>query len=276
MTTVASTKNLKTTRFSSLGALNRSAEIWFVVAVIGHGLFAYYIMAGYGRLAVSGDSATANEILPTGIISGDLIGNLFLIAHLSLAFVITFGGPLQILPQLRKRAMGFHRWNGRIYIITAIVISIAGLYLTYFRESPIAGILNQLGITLNAALIMICTVMTIRSARSHDVTKHRRWALRTFLMVAGVWFMRLGYGFWIFIHNGMPPGITSDLQGPFDIFLAFANSLLPLAFLELYFYAQNRGSAMTRWVVSVVIIGLAIATGIGIFMALQIFWLPRL
>lgn len=275
MTVIADKLDLTRSKLTSAKVLNITAEIWFLVAVIGHLLFAYYIMVVYGASAAHMDASKANETLPTGIMEGDLVGNIFLIAHLFLAFVIMVGGPLQLIPQLRKKFLIFHKWNGRVYVVTAFVISIAGLYLTYFRDSPIAGVLNTIGITLNAVLIIGFAILTIYTARRHDVVNHRKWALRTFLMVAGVWFMRLGYGLWIFLHNGQPPGITSDLQGWFDITLGFANSLVPLACLELYLYARDRGGAPMKWAVSGLMIILIVGTGIGIFMAAQIFWLPR-
>jgi hypothetical protein len=41
-------------------------------------------------------------------------------------------------------------------------------------------------------------------------------------------------------------GIGKAMDGPFDLFLAFANSLLPLAIAEIYLRAGARGTPMAR------------------------------
>ena len=46
-------------------------------------------------------------------VAGGLIGNLILAAHLLTAAIITVGGPLQLIPQHRSRALPLHRWMGR-------------------------------------------------------------------------------------------------------------------------------------------------------------------
>ena len=67
-----------------------------------------------------------------------------------------------------------------------------------------------------------------RHARARNVAMHRRWALRTFVLVSGVWFFRVGMMLWIFL-NGGPVGIGEKFDGPFIMFWSFANYLLPLA-----------------------------------------------
>ncbi len=76
---------------------------------------------------------------------------------------------------LKLYTLSFHRWNGRLYIGTAFVISLAGLHLTWIRASN-PTLHGSIAISLNAALIMICAALAWRHARAHDVSAHRRWA----------------------------------------------------------------------------------------------------
>ena len=162
-----------------------------------------------------------------------------------MAATITFGGTLQLVPQIRARALPFHRWNGRLYILTAFAISIAGLYLVLVRGTTTTTV-GAIAISLNGALIMICAAMAWRYARARNIDTHRRWALRTFVLVSGVWFFRVGLMLWIFLNQG-PVGIGENFDGPFIMFWSFANYLLPLAILEIYLRTQTRAGVRGRF-----------------------------
>lgn len=256
-------------------ALILSGRIWFIIAAIGHFLFALYIILHYGYHVPQGNYEEMNKTLGTGFIPGAWLSNLLLTAHVFLAFLVTFGGVLQFIPWIRARAINFHRYLGRIYLSSAFVISGGGIYLTFARNS-IGTVWNHIGVSINALLIMSFAVMAWRAARRSDISQHWPWALRTFIMMGGVWFMRLGYGFWIFIMQWQAVGMTNNLDGPFDIFLAYASSLLPLAMVELYLWALEKGSPLAKYVSAGLISVASVATAIGIGMATLIFWLPRL
>lgn len=253
-------------------ALKLSTQSWLLVAMIGQWMFVYYIITFYGGTYFAGKTEAWNEVLYNGLIEGDFMGNFFLCIHLFLAAVISFGGPLQLIPQVRKQAPGFHRWNGRIYIVTAFVISVAGLYMVFAR-GVIGGTAMAAGNTLNASLIMICAAMAYRTARARDFVAHRPWALRLFMMVSGVWFFRIGFGLWIFLNGGNAPGVSEDFTGPFIVFLAFAHSLVPLGILEAYLQLKDKVGTSGRFATATGIFVLTGLTAVGIFMASMIFWL---
>lgn len=252
--------------------LKKSTQFLFMIAVIGQLFFVLHIVSYYGSSILTGDYEHWNKLLSNGLIEGDVIGNIALMVHLFLAAIITFGGPLQFIPKVRSKYPTFHRWNGRIYILTAILISLAGLYMVFMR-GVIGGNIMVMGNTLNASLIIIFAILTWRTAVSRNFTAHKRWAIRAFLAVSGVWFFRIGFGIWIAINFGSAPGSTEDLSGPFDMFLAFAHSLVPLAILELYFYAKSN-SPKVKYAMAYFLFILSGLLAIGIFMAAMIFWMP--
>jgi hypothetical protein len=258
-------------------ALKRAAAFWFLVAVIGQWTFVVYIVSFYGGAIVRGDYARWGKFLTHGLIPGDHMGNLALAAHLSMAAVVTAGGSLQLIPQVRARAPLFHRWNGRVYLFTAFAAGISALYLLWIRNERIAGDLVQhLGVSLDAVLILFCGAMALRYALARQFSVHRRWALRLFLVVSGVWFFRVGLFFWLIVNKG-PAGFNPDtFQGPFLNFLSFADSLLPLAVLELYLRTQDRACASARIAMAAGLSVLTVAMAIGIFGVFMNIWLPNI
>ncbi len=255
-------------------ALNISAIIWFLVAVVGQWLFVYYIIVHFGGAVIKTDTESWNDSTISGHVPGDTMGNLIFAMHVFMAAVITFGGTLQLVPQLRKRALALHRWNGRIFIFTAYIMAIGGLYLVWVRGSVLSTN-GAWAITLNAVLILTFATLAIRTARARNITAHRKWALRAYLMVNGVWFFRVGFMAWIMINQG-PVGSTENLDGPFDLFWSYANFLLPLAVLELYLYTQNRAGARGKYAMAGGLFLLTLLMGLGIVAAFLFMWKPYL
>lgn len=264
----------RSTGFTASAALQASAATWFVVAAAGQWLFAIYVALQYAAV-LWGDWAPLREFMPVGAVDGDYAGNAALIAHLLFAFVITIGGTLQLMPQVRSAAPAFHRWNGRIYLLVALISAGTGLYMTWTRDG-IGTLVNDIAISIDAVLIIAFAALTLRAALRRDFAVHNRWAVRLFLVVSGVWFMRVMYGFSIMAAQGKPPGVGSNMDGPLDVAIAFGCYLLPLAIAELYFQAKRGNGALAKMVVSGVLFMAAAATAVGVFGAAMVMWLPRL
>ncbi|TNJ35691.1 DUF2306 domain-containing protein [Arenimonas terrae] len=254
--------------------LSAAAAAWFTVAALGQWLFVVYIAGFYGRSLLAGRMRDWNQVLPEGHTPGDTLGNLMVMLHILLALVVTAAGTLQLVPAIRRRWPRFHRWNGRIYLATVVAVVLAGLYMVLARDGGLR--VMQFGILLNAAVVLGCAAMALRHALARRIDRHRRWALRLFVAASGVWFFRIGLTFWLLVNQG-PVGFDPEtFTGPFLVFLSFAQTLLPLAILELYLRARDSGGPAARWTVAAL---LALATGVtatGIFAASLILWLPRL
>src|SRR5258708_6906702 len=97
--------------------LNAAAVFWFFAAVIGQWAFMYYIVAFYGPSTFTGNfqAWTKNTFLRKSYVAGDTAGNVTFAAHALLAAVIAFGGAIQLIPQIRTRAISVHRWIERVF-----------------------------------------------------------------------------------------------------------------------------------------------------------------
>lgn len=255
-------------------ALKGSATFWFLTAVAGQFIFAAYVMIHYGGSAARGDLGAWNKTLIHGLVAGDTMGNVMVALHLLLAVILTLGGPLQLVPRLRARWPRLHRWNGRIYLSAAVVIALGGLYMVWTR-GMLGGVVNAIAISINALLILVCAAMTLRHALARRLDIHRRWAVRLFLVVSGVWFFRVGLMLWVLINKG-PVGVGEQLDGPFAIALAFGQYVVPLAVFELYLYAQRRPGTAGRFAMAAGLSVLTLGMGAGIVVAALGMWLPRL
>jgi hypothetical protein len=250
----------------ALKYLNSAARLWFLLVLAGQLLFVAHIVSFYGRAALAGDLVRWNKPLTVGYVAGDGLGNAALSVHLAMAAMISFAGLLQLIPQIRARFPTFHRWNGRAYIVMAFLASGSALYLQLVRGGLPGGFVQHIGLVLNAVLIMIFALLALRYALARRFDVHRRWALRLFMVVSGVWFFRVGLFFWIIVNHG-PVGFDSDkFEGPALTVLSFLQYLLPLAVLELYLRAQRGTTGVTaRFAAASVLLVLTVAMGIGLF-----------
>lgn len=238
-------------------------------------MFVYYVAAYYiPVLAFKGLPGLGETTLPEGYVAGDLIGNLAIAFHVLVAIIIIGGGPLQLIPQIRYRFPKFHRYLGRIYMTTAVLTSIAGLYLVWSRGVP-GGMVGHVAITIDAILIMVFAAIAIRFAMLRQIDRHRRWAMRLFMVVSAVWFFRIGIMFWFMTTGGI--GINPEtFEGPFLTFLYFGQMAIPLAVLQLYFWAQDVERAGPKFFAATVVLVATGVTAVGSFAATMGMWLPRL
>lgn len=257
MTTVALSANAPPRESMAGRALSGAAQLWLLVAVIGQWVFFYYIARFYGPSTLGGDfhAWTRNTNLIKGYVAGDGAGNLMFGAHALLAGIIAFGGALQLVPYLRARASAVHRWNGRLFMVTALSVSISGLYLIWVRGSS-PTLLGACATSLNAVLIMAFVVQAWRSAVARDIAEHRRWALRAYLVANGQWFTRVGvYAVGILYR----PAIE-----PFFVVWGFGCTLVPLAVLELFLRVRDRSGSAGQWAMAGALGTLTVLTAVGV------------
>lgn len=254
--------------------LKAAATSWFAVAIVGQFMFVAYVIGFYGRTAAAGRFESWNNVMPHGYVAGDGFGNLVVILHLAFTVVVLTGGALQLIPMVRRRWPRFHRWNGRIYLFCVVVISLGGLHIIATRGA-IGRPLQTLAVGINALLILAFAWLALHHARAGRIDRHRRWALRLFLAVSGVWFFRIGLMFWIVVNQGPRWFDANTFRGPFLIFLGFAQYALPLLVLELTLRAQDHGGPRRRIAMAIALAVLTLVTAVGIIAASALLWLPR-
>ncbi len=255
--------------------LRWSGILWFAVAMIGQLAFIGFILAFYGVRTATGNIAGWNDKpLIEGHVAGDDIGNAMFAVHVLLASVLTLCGLMQLIPTLRHRLPKLHRWTGRTFMSLAVIMALSGAWLTVVRGTYLSEI-SAIAILLDGVLILAFVAIAWRHAIKRRFDLHRRWAMRTFMVVSGVWFLRVGIMGWIVV-NGGPVGMTDTMSGPADVVLNFGCFLIPLAVLELYFAAQRSGSGMFKSATALLVTIAAAFTAIGVFGTIAFMWMPYL
>lgn len=253
--------------------LKAAARFWFVVAVAGQFVFAFAVASFYGLTALRGDYHGWGKFITHGHVSGDSAGNFAVAMHIASAVVVMFAGALQLVPQVRSRFPVFHRWNGRIYMLTAVTLSIAGLYMTWIRGS-IGDDSQRVGSTFNAIAIWLCAGMALRHAIARDFRTHRRWALRLFLVASAAYFYRIAFFLTLLIFKGPVGFDPTTFTGPFPTIMSFAQFLFPLAVLEIYLRAQDNAGALRRLATASLLFVVTLGMAGGIFAVTMAVWVP--
>lgn len=248
---------------SAEGALRAAAGLWFTVAFAGQMMFASSTALFYSMTALRGDLAVWNKHLAHGYAAGDPIGNAALIIHLVSAVWIILSGAIQFAPAIRRHAPVFHRWNGRVYIFTAFMIALAGLYMLMSRGTGTTA-LQEFGTGVLGVLVLLCAAMALRTALKRDFTAHRRWAWRLYLLVSAALFIRAGIVLAAMIAAGTGAFDLTALKGWVLTVMTFGQFIIPLAVLELYFWTQRRGGRAAKLAMAAGLVALSLTTGAGV------------
>jgi len=261
-------------RLSAPRVLSAGASAWFLTAAIGQLAFVAFIALFFGGAMFDGDLSGLNrKPHVTGYVAGDVAGNVQFLGHALLGGLITFAGMLQLVPALRRRWPALHRWNGRLFLGISILVTVSGLLLVWVRGSRL-GIGSDLSITANAVLILAFAVLAWRSAMRRDLATHRRHAVRAWLLVNGVWFLRVGI--MLAALTLAPLGVKIDYEGAVFVGVSVASWALPLAMAQLYFHAERSGSPGLQFFVGGLLLVCALLTLAGSAAAMAFMWWPVL
>lgn len=104
----------------------------------------------------------------------------------ALLFVLV---PLQFSKRIRSRYRAFHRWSGRLLVVTALITGLGGLYFGVLY--PSVGPLERLIIGVIGTWFMASTIVAYTSIRRGQTATHREWMLRAVGSALGVSTVRL-------------------------------------------------------------------------------------
>lgn len=213
-------------------AIGLASTVW-----ISAGIFGVYILIFFGGALLDGNVERWNTSLP-GLYSPETLGATAAIgAHFVAGGIILMLGPLQLIEGLRRKAPAFHRWTGRLYVLTSLTAGIGGC-LFIVLKGTIGGLPMDVGFGLYGILMVLAAVQTVRHARARRFERHRLWALRLYALAIGSWLYRMEYGFWFLLFGGA--GHTNTFDGPLDIVMAFFFYIPNLIVADVLFHTRRR------------------------------------
>jgi uncharacterized membrane protein YozB (DUF420 family) len=254
--------------------LRAAAATWFATALAGQAAFVAFIVLYFTPPLLQGDPLAMNaKPHITGWAPGDPLGNLQFVAHVFLGALVTLSGVLQLIPALRQRWPALHRWNGRIFMLAALAASFTGFYLTWVRGSQL-NLPSALSTSLNGLLILVFVALAWRAAWQGDLALHRGHALRAWVLVNGVWFLRIGI---MLAGLGLAPfGVRMGYDSAVFLGVSFASWIVPLALVQLYLAAERSKRAALPQATAVLFFALAGLTAAGAAAAVAFMWGPYL
>ena len=89
-------------------------------------------------------------------------------------------GALQFNRWLLLRHRPIHRALGTVYVISAVFVGLAGLYMSIYS---FGGPVTHLGFGALGLLLLWATVRAYAAARAREIAVHRRWMLRSYALI---------------------------------------------------------------------------------------------
>lgn len=114
----------------------------------------------------------------TGFSSGFAQHPVLTMLHITPGLLFVLLGPLQFMPKLRNRRPRLHRWTGRVFIVSGLIVGATALIMS--PQMAIGGV-NEMAATMLFALIFLfALVRAFLYIRRRNVALHREWMIRAF------------------------------------------------------------------------------------------------
>ncbi len=99
--------------------------------------------------------------------------------HILLAVISLLTGPLGILKKIRVKSIKFHRWNGRLYVLSIILNFIPGVYVSFFATG---GWPSTVGFLILNILWLGTTLLGYWHIKNKKIVPHSQWMIRSFFL----------------------------------------------------------------------------------------------
>lgn len=163
---------------------------WWVAAVLSVAIAAYSLRhAIVGEAAYVPELAASFRVRPLTVLIHTLFGPIALVL-----------GLINLLPAMRQRSRWVgHRWVGRVYLMSAIALALAGLSLAFHAAGGTAA---RVGFGLLAILTLATAIQGYRLIKAGHVRRHREWMLRSYSLIFGAVTLRIWLPLLIIAYQG--------------------------------------------------------------------------
>lgn len=108
--------------------------------------------------------------------------------HIVPGLIFVILGPLQFVAKIRLGHINLHRWCGRIYVASGLLVGVTALILGIVVG--FGGPTETAAVTFFSLLFLIFLGLAIFRIRRREVSAHREWMIRAFSLGLAVTTMR--------------------------------------------------------------------------------------
>jgi uncharacterized membrane protein len=99
--------------------------------------------------------------------------------HILLALLALFTGPIGLIKRIRVKSLSFHKWNGRIYVLSIALNFLPGVYVSLYASG---GKWSTIGFLVLNILWISTTILGYVSIRKKKIQQHMKWITRSFFL----------------------------------------------------------------------------------------------
>ena len=168
-----------------------------ILEIVGWIVVAWLILVGitsiFGRasfLSEAAQLAPADPQAEFGPFDGRYYENfLATVLHLIPGLAIMLLGPLQFIRHMRTRHITFHRWSGRIFLLSGVIGALSGIVIGVF--DPFMGVGGQgfnesMATAFFGAYTLFCLYMAYSRIRQRLIPQHREWMIRSWVLMLAI------------------------------------------------------------------------------------------
>ncbi len=172
---------------------------------------AAFAIAGY---AISAAIPSTRTEFAESLFEFSAVGSM---SHFLGGAIVLIAGAIQFSTRFRTRYLHIHRWLGRIYVIGAIVVGTAGLFLAF---SSSGGVVAHFGFGMLAVCWVGATLVAYRHIRAGNIRLHQDWMIRSYALTLAAVTLR------IYIPLFLIYGISFDDAYPAISWLCWVPNIL--------------------------------------------------
>jgi uncharacterized membrane protein len=122
---------------------------------------------------------------PAAALDGGFTRNTILtLIHIMPGTLFLVLAAFQFAPSIRRKHLQFHRWSGRVLVVTGLIVGVSALVMSY--RMNIGGPNETAATTLFGIVFLICLIKAYVYIRRKDVARHREWMIRAYAVGLGV------------------------------------------------------------------------------------------
>ena len=135
--------------------------IVFIILVGLYPLMYFVVDVNFGLLESKSDELLANRIWKTGFL-----------LHISFGGMALLSGFSQFSKRIRAKRIKLHRQLGKIYVVTALISGIAGVYIGFYATG---GIISSTGFILLGLTWIYASTKAYLKIKKKDIVGHERF-----------------------------------------------------------------------------------------------------